>query len=145
MEQCTDSYKEIIEFAIGHEIKAYQLYIDISKRMVNQKTKKLCEKLAKEEIKHKARLAKESSKKCQFITPVNLSKYDIAHSKINIFANVLSMLAFAIKKENAAVELYRELAWTVKNENSRKMFTWLAEEESKHLKQVEHQYSNCLK
>ncbi len=34
VERSINSYKEIIEFAIGREVKAYELYIDLAKRMV---------------------------------------------------------------------------------------------------------------
>ena len=145
MEQCVNSYKEIIEFAIGHEIKAYQLYVDLSKRMVSSKTRELCKKLAKEERRHIARLGKESARKCQLISSVNFSKYDIAYGKVNIFANRLSMLSFAIKKEKAAVKLYRDFAELTRNENARQLFMWLAQEELRHEKQVGLEYNNCLK
>ena len=145
MERCINSYKEIIEFAIGHEIKAYQLYVDLSQRMVSSKTRQLCKKLAKEERRHIARLEKESARKYRLVSPVNLSKYDISYGKVNIFANRLSMLSFAIKKEKAAVQLYRDLAGLTRNENARQLFTWLAEEELKHERKVGLEYNNCLK
>ena len=145
MERCINSYKEIIEFAIGHEIKAYQLYVDLSQRMVSSKTRQLCKKLAKEERRHIARLEKESAEKCQLISPVNLPKYNIAYGNVNIFANRLSMLSFAIKKEKASVQLYRDLAGLTRNEDARQLFMWLAEETLKHEREIGLEYNNCLK
>jgi rubrerythrin len=145
MKRCINSYKEIIEFAIGHEIKAYQLYMDLAKKMVYSKTRRFCKELAKEERRHIARLEKESARKCRLISPVNLSRYNIAYGKVNIFANRLSMLSFAIKKEKAAVRLYRDFAGLTRNENARQLFMWLAQEELKHEQQVGLEYNNCLK
>ena len=144
MERWINSYKGIIEYAIGHEVKAYQLYVDLSKRMVYSKTRQLCEKLANEELEHKAKLEKESAKKCKLISPVNLSKYDISDDNVNIFRNCRSMLFFAIKKEQTSAELYRDFAELTKNENARQMFMWLAQEESKHKQQVGLEYNNYL-
>ena len=145
MKRWVDSYKEIIEFAIGHEVKAYQLYVDLSKMVVSPETRQLCEELANEELEHKAKLEKESVKKYKLISPVKLSKYDVADSNVNIFANCLSMLSFAIKKEQASVNLYRDLAGLTKSENARQMFIWLAQEELKHKQQVGLEYNNCMK
>ena len=139
------SYKEIIQFAIGREVKAYQLYVDLSKMMVYSKTRQLCEELANEELVHKAKLEKESAKKCKLVSPVNLSKYDVADSNVNILKNCLSMLSFAIKKEQASVKLYRDFAALTKNENARHLFMWLAQEEFKHKQQVGLEYNNCMK
>ncbi len=145
MERWVNSYKDVIEFAIGHEIKAYQLYTELSKRMASPKTRELCKKLAKEERRHIARLEKESERKCQLISPIDFSKYDIPYGKVNIFANRLSMLSFAVKKEKAAVQLYRDLAALTRNEDARDLFMRLVQEELKHEQQVGREYNNCLK
>ena len=70
MEKLFDSYKGIIEFAIGHEVKAYQLYTDLSKKMVYPEVRELCEELAKEELEHRVKLEKASAKRCELISPV---------------------------------------------------------------------------
>ena len=139
------SYKEIVEYAIGREVRAYELYVDLSKRMVYPETCQLCEKLANEELEHKAKLEKEIVKKYKLISHVNLSKYDITDSDVNIFKNCHSMLSFAIKKEQAAADLYREVADLVKNEDARQLFMWLAQEELRHKQQLGLEYDNLLK
>ena len=145
MEQWISSYKDIIEFAIGREVKAYQLYVDLSKMMIHSKTRRLCEELANEELEHKAKLVRESAKKCKLLSPVNLHKYDVADGNVNIFANCLSMLSFAIKKEQISVELYRDFAELTKNEETRQMFMRLAQEELKHKQRVGLEYKDHLK
>jgi len=140
-----DSYKGIIEFAIGHEVRAYSLYMDLSKMMVHRKIRELCDDLAKEELEHKVKLEKESSKKCELVSPVNLSKYNILDGDVNIFKHRIEMFIFAIKKEQASVELYMALSEIVKNEDSRQLFLWLAEQESEHKRRFEYEYNNLLK
>ena len=138
------SYKEIIEYAIGREIKAHQLYLDLSKKMVSPETRQLCEEFANEELEHKAKLEKEAARKYEMVSPIDLSKYKIPDNKVNIFKNHMSMLSFAIEKEQASAELYRKLADVIKNEDARKLFLWLAQEESKHKQQVGLEYNKCL-
>ncbi len=145
MEQWFDSYKGIIEFAIGHEVKAYRLYTDLSKRMVYSEICELCEELAKEELEHKAKLEEESAKRCELVSGVNMSKYRILYSDVNIFKNRIEMFAFAVKKEQASVQLYQDLAAIVKNEDARQMFQWLAQEDSGHKRRFGDEYNKCLK
>ena len=140
-----DSYKGIIEFAIGHELKAYRLYIDLSKMMIYPEIRNLCSNLAREELEHKVKLEKESAKRCKLTSPVNLSKYDITDSKVNIFMHHREMFVFAIKKEQASYQLYMDLALMVKNEDSRQTFLWLAQQESEHKRRFEYAYNNFLK
>lgn len=139
-----DSYKGIIEFAIGHESKAYQLYKDLANMMIYKSTRKLCEDLAKEELEHKAKLEKESAKRCKLLSPINLSKYDIADKDVNIFAHRLEIFIFAIKKENIAAKFYTDLSEIVKNEESRKTFLWLAQQEFEHKRRFELEYKKFL-
>lgn len=145
MEGLITSYKEIIEFAIGHELKSYQLYLDLAEKMVNSKTRQLCKKLAREERRHITRLEKESSRRCQLTSPVNTGRYVKANAKFNIFANHISMLSFAMEKEKISAKLYRDLANLTRNERARQLFVQLAEEELKHEKQIWLEYNNCMK
>lgn len=139
------SYKEIIAYAIGREVKAHRLYMDLSKVMVHPETQQLCEELANEELEHKARLEQEMARKYEFVSPADLSAYKIPDRNVNIFKNRRSMLSFAIKKEQEAAGLYRKLAELIRNEDARQLFMWLAEEESRHKQQVGLEYNNCLK
>jgi rubrerythrin len=145
MKKLFDSYKGIIEFAIGHEIKAYQLYTDLSKMMITPEIRELCKELAKEELEHKAKLEKESAKRGELVSGVNLSKYKVLNSDVNIFKNRIEMFMFAIKKEQASIQLYQDLAAIVKNEDSRQLFQWLAQQESEHKRRFGSEYKNCLK
>ncbi len=145
MKKLFNSYKRVIEFAIGHEVKAYQLYMDLSQKMLLPGICELCEELAKEELEHKAKLEQEIAKRCELVSPVNLSKYRILYSDVNIFKNRIEMFSFAIKKEQASVQLYQDLAAIVKNEDARQMFQWLAQQETEHKRRFESEYKNCLK
>ena len=145
MKKLFNSYKRVIEFAIGQEVKAHRLYMDLSKKMLLPGICELCEELAKEELEHKAKLEKESIKRCELVSPVNLSKYRILYSDVNIFKNRIEMFAFEIKKEQASVQLYQDLAAIVRNEDARQMFQWLAQEESGHKRRFGDEYNKCLK
>ena len=145
MKKLFNSYKRVIEFAISREIKAYQLYTDLSKKMLLPGICELCEELAKEELEHKVKLEKESAKRCELVSPLNMSKYRILYSDVNIFKPRIEMFSFAIKKEQASIQLYQDLAAIVKNEDSRQMFVWLAQQETEHKRRFEHEYKKCLK
>ncbi len=145
MEQWFDSYKGIMEFAIGHEIKAYRLYTDLSKMAICPEISELCKELAKEELEHKVKLEEEAVKVGELVSPVNLSKYNILNSDVNIFKHRIEIYIFAIKKEQASVQLYRDLAAIVKHEDSRQLFVWLAEQETEHKRRFGFEYKNLLK
>ncbi len=145
MKKLFNSYKRVIEFAIGQEVKAHRLYMDLSKKMLLPGICELCEELAKEELEHKAKLEQESTNRCELAAPVNMSKYRILYSDVNIFKNRIEMFAFAIKKEQASVQLYQDLAAIVSNEDARQMFQWLAQEESGHKRRFGDEYNKCLK
>lgn len=145
MKKWFNSYKNIIEFAIGHEVKAYRLYMDLSKMMIYSEIRELCRELAEEELEHKVKLEKESAKRCKLLSPVNLSKYNILNSDVNIFKHHIEIFIFAIQKEETSIQLYKDLAALVTNEDSRQLFLWLVQQESEHKRRVQYEYRNCLK
>ena len=145
MKKWFDSYKGIIEFAIAHEVRAYRLYTDLSKMMVYSEIRQLCEELAKEELEHKAKLEKESAKKCELLSPAKLSKYNVIDSDVNIFKHRIEIFIFGINKEQASIQLYTDLAAIVKNEDSRQLFLWLVQQESEHKRRFQYEYKNFLK
>lgn len=59
MVDVTDDPIEAIEMAIKREEAAYEFYMRHSKVFKNEATRKIFEKLANEEIKHKERLQQE--------------------------------------------------------------------------------------
>ena len=145
MEQWFDLYKGIIEFAISHEVKAHRLYMDLSKVVICSEIRQLCQELAAEELEHKAKLEKESAKRVELVSPVFLSDYNILDSDVNIFKHRIEIFIFAIKKEQASVQLYKDLAAIVKNEESRQLFLWLAQQETEHKRRFGFEYKNLLK
>ena len=145
MEKWFDSYKGIMEFAIGHEIKAYRLYMDLSKMVICPEIHELCKELAEEELEHKVKLEEEAAKRGELVSPVNLSKYNILNSDVNIFKHRIEIYIFAIKKEQASVQLYKDLAAIVKHEDSRQLFLWLAQQELEHKRRFGFEYKNLLK
>ncbi len=145
MKKLFDSYEKVIEFAIGHEIKASQLYVDLAKKMITPEVRDLCKELAKEELEHKERLEKEIGKRCELEAGLNHSKYDILKSDVNIFKSRIEMFMFAMKKEQASIQLYLDLAKIVNDEESRQMFVRLAEEETEHKRRFGSEYNECLK
>ncbi len=58
----TDSYEEVLEFAIDREIDANQFYLALASRVDNKETRDLFEELAQEELEHKAQLELELMK-----------------------------------------------------------------------------------
>jgi rubrerythrin len=145
MKKLFNSYKKVLKFAISQEVKAHQLYMDLSKKMLLPEVSELCKELAKEELEHKVRLEEESSKRGEFVTSLNSSKYRILYSNVNVFKNRIEMFTFAIKKEQASIQLYQDLAAVVTNEDSRQLFLWLAQQETEHKQRFGAEYRNCLK
>ncbi len=59
MKKLFDSYEKVIEFAIGHEIKASQLYLDLAKIVNEEESRQIFVRLAEEETEHKRRFGSE--------------------------------------------------------------------------------------
>ena len=139
-----NNFKEVVTFAIRKEAEAYNLYTTYGQLSKNPGTKVMFQELAKEEQKHRQIL--EGVKK-EDVTEYKLEK--IPDMKISDFIDeqefspdmdYASALRLAIKREEHAFKLYNHMAQGTDDAQLKKLFSTLAQEESKHKLRLESEY-----
>ena len=136
---------EALDFAIDNERQSVRFYTDLVSRATSAEMRALFEGLVREERGHEARLKAvlnagklpESGKK---VLRLNLSDY-IPNVPSYDNLDYAQSLVIAMKKEAAAFNLYTDLAREVDDEELRRTFTFLAEEESRHRLRFEREYA----
>ena len=143
-----ESVDDILDYAIGKEIEAYNFYISLAEKNSLPSIKKLFTSFAAEEEGHRKKL--ESAKEGKMLS---LSKSEISNLKVTDYLvdveesdnmSYQDVLILAAKKEKAAFLLYTNLAESVKDDEMKTFFEILAQEEAKHKLRFEIEYDNSL-
>ena len=135
---------DVLQFAMNEEQKAVDFYTNLAENSRNEDMQKVFEQFAKEEVGHKARLARikeegfyPSSQKGGPDLKIADYQTDMEPSADMNYAEALIV---AMKKEKAAFRLYHDLAEKAPNEELKTLFQNLAQEESKHKLRFELEY-----
>jgi rubrerythrin len=146
MDNC--AFNEVVIFAIRKEAEAanlYQIYADLAE---SSNVKRIFREMKEEELKHKKLL--------ESIKPKDISDYklkDIPNMKISDYSTkeeftpdmkYPNALMLAIKKEEVSYKLYQDLASGSRNEDLKKLFLVLAQEEAKHKLKLEDEYDKTV-
>jgi rubrerythrin len=140
------SIGEVIELAIKREMQAAQFYMGCAARVADETTRILFERLAEEELEHKAKLELEMIKEGYVartagrLADVDRPRY-AEQNEIDAEIEYQEVVAMAIRKERQAFRLYAELAGLVAEEGAHEVFLQLAEEEARHLVRFEIEYN----
>jgi len=134
---------EILDFAIGREIEAIQLYKDLAGKIDKPEMRKVLIGFIGEEQEHKIKL--EDVKASGIVlSDEEMGSLDIADDieggEVRPDMSYADILVFAMKKENVSVQLYTDLAKAVQDEELKDMFMWLAQEEAEHKLRFEMEY-----
>jgi len=140
-----DSIDEIMELAVAREEGANLFYTDLAKRAKDPTMRIIFEKLADEELEHKAKLELEIMKKGKVVAtaeiPVNFKLEDYVEDTASIAdMNYEQLLLMAIAKEKRSVRFYIELASFVQDKDARETLISLAEEEARHEARFQMEY-----
>jgi rubrerythrin len=144
------SVDEILEYAIGKEKEAVAFYMDLSTKDTFASVKETFVKFAGEEEKHVALLqgisadtAKVETYELKKVPDLKISDYLVdTEYKEGMFMQ--DILRIAMKREEMAVKLYRDLSEKADNAEFCKLFALLAQEESKHKLALETMYDDFL-
>jgi len=133
----TDSYEEILTFAIDREIDANQFYLALASRVDNKETREIFEELAQEELEHKAKLELElmkMGKTVEITQPPETPQrtYIISNDQSLLDMDYASLLKLAMEKEEASFRMYVDLVPSAHDNDSREMLLGLAQEEVRH-------------
>ncbi len=144
------SVDEILEFAIARENEAVQFYSSLAGEASRPALKETFEKFAKEEEKHAALLSDIAGNKDKIdsyefkpVADLKISDY-MDETEYEKDMPMPEILKIAMKREEKAVKLYSSLADKTDNEDARKVFMILVQEESKHKLALETMYDDFL-
>ena len=138
------SVDEILDFAIGEEIAAYEFYMDLSSQVDRNDTKLLFQEFAAEEEGHKVKL--EGIKKGKLLIPSQDKVMDLKISDYVVDVDpsdkidYQKALILAMKKEKSAFRMYTDLSAKAPNEDLKNTFLALAQEEARHKLRFELEY-----
>jgi rubrerythrin len=139
---------EILDYAIAREEEAATLYLDLAERVDRPGMREAFLEYAQEEKGHKRHLESIKAGELPALTVRQVQGLGIAESletaEPNANMTYADSLAFVIKAEQAAYELYAGLAEAADDPNLAAVFTALAGEEAKHKRRFELEYDEVV-
>ncbi len=137
-------FKEIIQFAIDKEIRSFNFYTGVSQVAKYSGAKELFLELAKEEEGHRKllenlNLEKIARARIEKVPDLKISDYmvDVEFRPDMPYADILRG---AMKMEERALKLYNDMKESNGDEDLKKLFSFLANEEAKHKLRLEKIY-----
>jgi len=139
-------FKEIIQFAIDKEIEAFNFYTGASQNAKYSGGKELFLSLAKEEEGHRKLLEnlnmeKVSQKRIEKVPNLHISDY-MVEVEMKPDLSYADTLRIAMKREEKSIKLYNDMKDSNTDEDLKKLFTLLANEEDKHKLKLEKIYDD---
>ncbi len=141
----SETIESILKRAAAKEEGTYLLYKNAADKAKDLHTKTVLNKFADEELKHKQILENFSVEKLEKLKAetVETSRQGITEF-LNDTDDILGdqpefkeVLVFAAKREKKAYEFYSNMSGNVENADLKKLFIWLAQEETKHKEDIE--------
>lgn len=127
---------EILEMAVAREVDANRFYLALAARVEKPRIKKIFEKLAAEELEHKAKIELEIMKTGRVVnedeTPAGFHEEQPDYVPPEIEMNYKDILLMGIQKEEASFRLYVDLAGMTSDAHSKEILLALAQEEAGH-------------
>jgi rubrerythrin len=140
-----ETVESILKKAASKENGTYQLYKNAANNAKDAQIKTTLNKFAEEELKHKQAIEDfniETLSK-QEIEIEETSRQGISEFLISTDeclredSDFNDILVYAAKREKKAFEFYSNMSKMVDDSNLKKLFVWLAQEESKHKEDIE--------
>ncbi len=137
-------FQDILNFAISREEKAIAAYGTMSERTKAPGLKELLIELQEEERNHKKLLEGITAQKIESfeikkVPDLKITDYLVEESPTEDM-NFQDLLIFAAKKEQEAVELYTNLESNADDEELKKLFQFLVQQEKTHKLRLEKEY-----
>jgi rubrerythrin len=137
--------EEILNYAIKREVEAARFYVDLSKVMEKREMRAAMIEMAEEEKRHRDCLvALRDGGGFEALTQESVQNLKIAEviemPTVHTGMDWAQTLAVAMKREQAAYELYKQLAEAAPSAELTKVFETLATEEARHKRSFELEY-----
>lgn len=139
-----NNFNEVVTFAIRKEAEAENLYTTYAQKVKDPGAKTMFGELASEEQKHREILEGVKKKdvseyELKAIPDLKISDF-IDDQKFSPDMDFASALRLAIKREEHAFKMYNHMAEGTDDPEIKRLFSVLAQEESKHKLRLESQY-----
>lgn len=142
----TSDYKRVLSEAISNEIEAYEFYQSAAAKSESAALKAVFTELAEEEIRHRTMLEAFVSDDAPAMRFSSGADYKVAESvelpELSPYMSFIDGIALAMKKEEAAMAMYRGLAEISTDPEQKNMFMQLSNMERMHKAKLEDLYSN---
>ena len=139
-----DSVDDVLDFAVENEIRAQDFYTELAGQMERPAMKAAFLEFAAEERKHEELLRRvkdghQLDAAAEQVANLRISDY-LVDADTTPAMSYQEALILAIKREQAAMILYSDLAASTADRQLRKLFEGLAQEEAKHKLRFETEY-----
>ncbi|MEJ5315859.1 MAG: ferritin family protein [Tenuifilum sp.] len=139
---------DILDFAIAREQDAVDFYNRLAEKARNNDMRHTFEQFAREEMMHKARLAKIKEEgvitlPSEKVVDLKIADYVVLDSERDDMTYEQA-LVLAMKREKAAFKLYLALSEKVDKTEYKELFKQLAQEESRHKLRFELEYDEYV-
>ena len=138
---------DVLNFAIGGESKASELYTEMAAMVENPWISKTLEGFAQDELRHEKKLkavrARKLTLKRDQVGDLGIAD-TLEKTEPHAKMNYRELLAYAIKKESVSQGLYSRMATIFDEPELRDMFLTLAAEEADHKRTFEIQYESLM-
>ena len=145
-----ETFEDIIEYAIDKEKEAVEFYGEFSKKAPSANERAILEGFAKEEEKHQAmfeNFGKDKGKIADYdfkwIPDIKRSNY-IVDMEYEEGMDYVDLLRLAMKREEKALQMYNELLEKTDQEELKKLFKMLCQEEAGHKLKLETIYDDYM-
>lgn len=139
---------DILDFAIKNEQNAVEFYNELAKTARTDDMRNTFTLFAQEEMGHKARLLKIKEEGIFNLPTTKVADLKIADYVVRTETKgemtYEQTLVLAMKREKAAFKLYSKLSEKAPNEELKKLFIALAQEESRHKLKFELEYDEFV-
>lgn len=144
------SVDDVLQFAIGKEKEAVTFYTDLRDKEPSSALKETFRELAQEEAKHVKMLTSLSKNQTAIasyeqkaVADLKISDY-LTEREYEEGMPMEDIIVLAMKREEMAVKLYRDLAGKTDDGETQKLFNLLVQEESEHKLTFEKMYDDYL-
>ncbi|MDP4268004.1 MAG: ferritin family protein [Bacteroidota bacterium] len=127
--------KDFLHYAVKEEEKAYNFYMNLSKKTTDFRTKNFLEQISRDEMKHKAifqSFIEKNDKEFEMACSYNITFPSPEKEPDHEISDIPTIIRFAINKEIESNQMYLELAKNITNPHIRNQLLLFAEEEEKH-------------
>jgi rubrerythrin len=127
---------EILEMAVAREVDSSRFYLALAARVKNTGIQRLFEKLAAEELEHKAKIELEIMKTGRVVRDdkslAGFHDQQPDYSPTLTDMSYKDVLLIGVQKEEASIQLYVDMAEMTSDTHSKEILIALARQEAEH-------------